>query len=222
MVQTLDMSPAFEKHEREFMEFSFIECHNQAKAALNAQAKNLSALVFGSLLLGKLYYLPTNNSVEEAASTKTTSKKSYDSYAQAFGTLLPEATPANALKTILAVMVGYKAYTYCQQQFNTIASITVLTNFLKEWDVNQGYTPESYHDFFDDLADIYETYGEEVFYDYASDIVEGLQFIIKRTELKVSEVYKKEFENNASGSSIFDTPKLLGEMLKHSKEIIKL
>ena len=217
MIQTLDMSPAFAKHEKEFMEFVFIEGHNQVKAALNAQAKDAATIAALLLASGRLYCLPKNDSVEEAAS-----KKSYDSYAQAFGAFLPEPTPTNTLRTIAAGLVGYEAYKWCQKTFNTIASITVLTNFLEEWDINKEYTPESYHSFFDELAEIYDVYGEEVFYDYATDIVSGLQFIIKRTELKVSEVYKKEFENNASAFNIFDTPKFLGEIVKNSKEIIKL
>ena len=224
MIQALDVYPAFENHEKAFMEYIFIDGHTKEKAALNSPVKNSLEALLAGFLAKKLYNLSKNTS-EKNLSTQApeaSPKKTKDSYADAFAALLPEASPANAIATILVSLGAYKAYTAYQQFINWIASIKVLTKFLEEWDKNQEYTPENFQPFFDELADIYNLYGEEIFYDCAEDIVEGLQFIIKRTELKVSEVYKKEFENNASGSSIFDTPKFLGDILKHTKEIIKL
>jgi len=219
--QTIDVREAFRKHENKFMEYVFIDSFNNAKAAINNTARSIVEILGTCAIAYRLYCL--QNTKPEETSNSNSSQKPRMAYAEAFAkALLPEATPENALKTICAAASAYCAYTSYQSYAECKSSVIVLTNFLKEWDLNQEYTPESFHPFFEELANIYDLYGEEVFYDCAPAIVDGLQFIIKRTELKVSEVYKKEFENNASGSSIFDTPKFLGDILKHTKEIIKL
>ena len=225
IAQALDVRPAFKNRQKEFIEFIFIDSTQKAKAELNNEAKNLLTLISLGFLGYKAFNLKNSShqKTPSADASETSLKKSRESYADLFATtFLPEATPRNAIATVFSGLAGYELYKMYQAYISWKASILVLTNFLSEWDINQEYTPESYHDFFNELTEMYEIYGDELFYDSAEDIVEGLQFIIKRTELKVSEVYKKEFENNASGSTIFDTPKFLGDILKHSKEIIKL
>lgn len=218
-IQTLDIRSAFANDEKKFLEFVFIEQYNQKKAALNAQAKNLTSTAFGLILASRIYSLSKNSS---STNQTAENKPSLTSFAQAFEALLPAPTPVNAGMTLFTLLAGYKVYELCQQIINSAAAATVLTNFLQDWDINKEYTPANLHPFFNELVKIYEMYDEDILNCCALDIVSGLQFIIKRTELKVSEVYKKEFENNASGSTIFDTPKFLSEMLKHTKEIIKL
>lgn len=231
-IQALDVRPAFANDEKKFMEYVFIEGYNNQKAAFNNFAKNIISYLGAGVLAYKYYSLPNNTQKETAkilptAPSESTStapaepapKKSPETLAALF---IPELTPKNVVGSIITAFLAQQAYAIYQNHITRRASALVLTNFLEEWDINKEYTPENYHPFFHELAKMYDMYGEEFFDDCAQEIVEGLQFIIKRTELKVSEVYKKEFENNASGSTIFDTPKFLGEILKHSKEVIKL
>jgi|GEM_PF-5408285 len=206
-----DIRPAFSRSNTMFMEYVFIDKYNNEVASLNSYL-TYAALTGLTTLIGQRIY-----SLHSAPEYTTTQQ----GYADAYQKLLPAATPAHAAYAALAGLIGYVTYNSYEKYVEKQACLQVLTKFLQEWETNKVYTPEAYHPLFDHFARIYTQKGAAPFIPYASEVVHGLQFIIKRTELKISDVYRKSFENASSANYIIDTAKDLGTLLDTLKNIVK-
>lgn len=172
---------AFSGDQNAFMEYMFFKkIKSEKQKSWKPVEGYVNASISGASLVAGLYLL--NNPTANIGKLNTNNLNITD--------VLTEA----GKWSLLVVPAAYIADTYwlkpLTKDIKDNANQTVLFNFLGEWNTNKQYTPEKYHAFFDHLATLAQTEDGRVYIaKNAGDIIETLQFIIQRTELKVSEVF---------------------------------
>ncbi|NBV40505.1 hypothetical protein EBR77_01555 [bacterium] len=174
----LDHQSAFEADKDAFMEFVFFKkIKSEKQKGWKPVEGYTNFTISGASLLAGLYLLQNQTTKD------TPTNMNLDG-------ILTTATKLG----LLVIPVAYAVDTYwlkpLTKDIKDNANQTVLFDFLADWNTNKQYTPEKYHAFFDKLATLAQTEnGKAYIAKNAGDIVEIIQFIIQRTELKVSEVF---------------------------------